>query len=238
MKIKVLGCSNSWTARSTSCFLVNNNIMLDCGLDAYKNYLKLNKPLTDVKLFLISHFHADHIMGLYIFLTHYVEDVKNVTDKPKIVGLKGIKKFCEKIFKVCNLYKVNLGKYFDFVEVKDGENFYFNDVKVEVFGFKHGYTLDVGYVLTQNGNSFGYTGDVGEGNNLDSLISKCDMCVVDVSGFNTTYTHIGVTDFYKLLKQYPKKLLYATHCDEDVYNLPKLKNNVIRENDEFEIGIK
>lgn len=238
MKIKVLGCSNSWTARATSCFLVNDNILLDCGLDAYKNYLKLDKALTDVKMFLITHFHADHIMGLYIFLTHYVEDVKTVTDKPKIVGLKGIKKFCEKIFEVCNLYKVNLSKYFDFIEVKGGEKLSLGNVEIEVFGFKHGYTNDVGYVLTEDNASFGYTGDVGEGNNLDPIINKCDICVIDVSGKNTTYTHLGVTDFLELLKKHPTKLLYATHCDEDVYTLKKLQNNVIKENDTFEIGIK
>jgi len=92
MKIKVLGCSNSWTEKHTSCFLVNDNILIDCGIDAYKAYIKLGKPLTDIKLFLISHFHADHIMGLYIFLTEYVE-AKNKIDKnddTEELQLKGV----------------------------------------------------------------------------------------------------------------------------------------------------
>ncbi|MBQ8792473.1 MAG: hypothetical protein IJZ62_02530 [Clostridia bacterium] len=51
MEVKVLGCSNSWTTRWTSCYLVNDNILMDCGCDAYKAYIQTGKSLPDIKLF-------------------------------------------------------------------------------------------------------------------------------------------------------------------------------------------
>ncbi len=237
MKIKVLGCSNSWTEKHTSCFLVNDNILIDCGIDAYKAYIKLGKPLTDIKLFLISHFHADHIMGLYIFLTEYVEAKNKIDKKPIIVGLKGIKKFCTKIFKMCNLYNADLTKHFEFIEIDKNSTIQFEDLKIEIFKFTHGEVYDLGYVLTKDNFGFGYTGDIDAKNNLTPFVNKCDMCFVDASGLQSSLRHFGANDLVKLINQYPTKQFYATHYSKQVLECEHLKDNLLKENDEFEVGI-
>ena len=53
LKYSILG-----TGSSGNCIIVNNNIMLDCGLP----YKKIKKYLKDIKLIFISHRHNDHLL--------------------------------------------------------------------------------------------------------------------------------------------------------------------------------
>ncbi len=238
MKIKILGCSHSWTERYSSCYLINHNILMDCGADAYKAYIKTKKPFTDIELILVSHFHADHIAGLNCFLTYYQrrpELAKN--KKVKIVGPKGIRNACYSVFEFSNLFSANLDELFEFVELNEGESFVFDEITITGYYLKHGDIDNMGYIFTTNGFNFGYTGDTTNHSQLYNFIDKCDMCFVDVARLQTSYSHLGVDDFEKILNQYPTKQIYATHCDQEVYDMPHLNNNMARENDEFEVGI-
>lgn len=52
MKYNIIG-----TGSSGNCIIVNDNIMLDCGL----SYSKIKKYLKNIKLIFISHRHTDHL---------------------------------------------------------------------------------------------------------------------------------------------------------------------------------
>ncbi|MBE7073985.1 MAG: ribonuclease Z [Clostridiales bacterium] len=229
MKIKVLGCSNSWTSRWTSCYQVNENILMDCGCDAYKAYLQTGKSLTDIKLFLITHFHADHIYGLNVFLTFVHRNRTNKTYKPTIVGPKGIQKMCERVFYTSNLIKFDFSDYVNFVEVKDGDSFEFDGIKISAHKLNHGDVVDFGYILNENEKSIGYTGDTTLVPALFKFIEKCDTCIMNISRTKTNAKHLGVDAFEMLKTKYPNKKLLATHCDEEVYMLPEIKPSRVEE---------
>lgn len=53
MKYKILG-----TGSSGNCIIINDNIMLDCGLP----YKKIKSYLKNIKLIFISHRHTDHLL--------------------------------------------------------------------------------------------------------------------------------------------------------------------------------
>ncbi|MBO5394456.1 MAG: ribonuclease Z [Clostridia bacterium] len=223
MKIKVLGCSNSWTPRFTSCYLINENILMDCGCDAYKAYFKEGKKLSDIKLFLITHFHADHIYGLNVFLTR-IHRLGNQGEKPTIVGPKGIQAMCERVFETCNLIKHDFSDEINFVEAEDGKNFKFDNITITPVKLDHGDVVDFGYNFEENGKRFGYTGDTTLVPALYDFVKKCDICIMNISRTKTNPKHLGIDTFKQLTTKYPTKKLLAAHCDEDVYNLPLLQD--------------
>lgn len=53
MKYEIVG-----TGSSGNCIIINDNIMLDCGLP----YKKIKKYLKDIKMIFISHRHTDHLL--------------------------------------------------------------------------------------------------------------------------------------------------------------------------------
>ena len=229
MIVKVLGCSNSWTERYTSCYLVNENIMMDCGCDAYKAYIKSGKNFTDIELFLITHFHADHVYGLNVFLTALHRLGLQDRKKPIIAGPKGIKNVCERVFETSNLIKYDFKDLVDFYEVEDGVSFEFDGINITPYKLDHGDVVDYGYILNQNGKSIGYTGDTTLVPALYTFIENCDSCIMNISRMQTNPKHLGVDTFKMLLEKYPNKTLLATHCDENVYNLPLIEAHRVEE---------
>lgn len=235
MKLKVIGCSNSWTPRFSSCYLVNDNILMDCGADAYKGYIQTGKDFHDIKLFLITHFHADHIYGLNVFLTALHRKPSLYPFKPTFVGPKGVKEACHRVFETSNLFAVDFSDVANFVEVENGDSFDFEDIKITAKKLDHGDVEDFGFLLSQKGRTLGYTGDSTVCDNLIDFIEASDVCILHPSRMQSNAKHLGANDFETLVKQYPNKILLAGHCDEDVYNLPLIKRNRVEEGMEIEI---
>lgn len=229
MKIKVLGCSNSWTERYTSCYLVNDNILMDCGCDAYKAYIKTGKDFSDIRLFLITHFHADHVYGLNVFLTTLHRYGLQGKAKPIIAGPKGIKNVCERVFETSNLIKFDFSPLVDFYEVEDGIPFEFDGITITPYKLDHGDVVDFGYVLNKNGKAIGYTGDTTLCPEFMDFVDRCDICIMNISRMETNQKHLGLNTYKELLAKYPDKKLLATHCDENIYSMPFMKDKRIVE---------
>ena len=138
---------------------------------------------------------------------------------------------------MCNLYGADLTKYFEFIEIDKNSTIQFENFKIEIFKFTHGEVYDLGYVLTKDNFGFGYTGDIDAKNKLTPFINKCDMCFIDASGLQSSLRHFGANDLVKLINQYPTKQFYATHYSKQVLECEHLKDNLLKENDEFEVGI-
>lgn len=234
MKITVLGCSNTWTPRFTSCYLVNDDILLDCGQDAYKKYLQVGKDIMDIKLFVLTHFHADHIFGMNMFLTAYQRKKSNLS-KPMIVGGEGVQEAMERVFENCNLFHVDLSDFFEFKTVGEGDTFSYGNITFEAHLLNHGDVTDVGYILTDdNGVRFGYAGDAVYEMQMEKFVQKCDICFLSVSRRVSSPKHLGMNDFFKMQQMFPTKMLYAVHCDEDVYTDPQLAPFTVHEDDVFD----
>ena len=75
MQYNILG-----TGSSGNCIIVNDNIMLDCGL----SYSKIKKYLKNIKLIFISHKHTDHLLPTTIKQIAYnyptIKFVYNIED--------------------------------------------------------------------------------------------------------------------------------------------------------------
>ena len=103
-----MNCNILGTGSSGNCVIVNDNIMLDCGL----TYKKIKQYLKKVKLIFISHRHADHINPITIKQIAYdYPNIKFVYDKDdiyltKLLTSNGI------LYKNCLC--IGLDKWYDF----------------------------------------------------------------------------------------------------------------------------
>ncbi len=78
MKIEVLGTGGAVSDLSTA-YLVEDSILIDCGLDIVKKLLKEDK-LKNIEHVFLTHLHMDHVSGfeLLVFYLQYVKKEINV----------------------------------------------------------------------------------------------------------------------------------------------------------------
>lgn len=74
MTVKVLGTGGA-VSESSTAFIINDNILVDCGLDIVKNLI--NDGLIDqIEHVFLTHLHMDHISGLELFI-YYLQYTKS-----------------------------------------------------------------------------------------------------------------------------------------------------------------
>lgn len=66
MKVEVLGTGGAISDLPTA-YLINENTLVDCGMEIVKNLIK-NKKIDKITNLFITHFHMDHVSGLELFV--------------------------------------------------------------------------------------------------------------------------------------------------------------------------
>ncbi len=225
MELFVAGCSTSWTERATSCYLVNNHILFDCGEGTIKNITKCCgwKLVKGVDNIFITHFHSDHLFGITPYIAQLVVTYPKTHKKLNIYGPKGIKKMIN-FFLPNSIYrgKLNLKEYLNIVEIKTfKEKFFVDDLEIECHKLVHGNFVDVGYIIKTKDGILGYTGDSTYDQNLVEFVKKCDTIICDVSANENSFSHMGVKGYKSLEKEFPNKTFYAVHCGDEIFDNAK-----------------
>ncbi|MGN1227668.1 MAG: MBL fold metallo-hydrolase, partial [Christensenellales bacterium] len=121
MQMFVVGCSNSWTTRPTSCYLLDGHIMFDCGGGTSKNVIVqfgVDK-LDEVDYIFITHFHADHIFAINEYLSEKIIFNYDSNNRLTVVGLKGLKECLECLFKFSTKKPIKMEDYINIIEIDD-----------------------------------------------------------------------------------------------------------------------
>ena len=225
MKLFVAGCSTTWTERATSCYLVNEHILFDCGEGTVKNITKClgEKIVKGIDTIFLTHFHADHLFGITPYVAQVLNNYAKTPEKLTIIGPKGLKKIIK--FLIPNhVYsgKVDWKSKIELKEIKTfNEKFVVDDMEVSCHQLIHGNLRDVGYLIKTKNGVLGYTGDSIYDSNLKSFIEKCNTAICDVSSEKDNYAHMGVEGYTKLKKEFPNKTLFAVHCSNEVFKQAK-----------------
>lgn len=66
IKVEILGAGGAWDELTTA-YLVNDRLLVDCGVEVVKRLLKEGR-LKDIDTLLVTHLHQDHIGGLETIL--------------------------------------------------------------------------------------------------------------------------------------------------------------------------
>jgi len=215
MKITILGTGCIWTKRACSCYLINDDIILDPGSGTLKQLLKSSNNLLHhekiekIKLILITHYHIDHYFDIVHFMWKIASE-KNPNTNAVIIcppgGEEKIKMLCKLGMSDATYSKLNFDKYIKFVDASTMDKYIYNNIEISALKMNHGGTLCYGYILKEkNGKSVSFTGDSNYCDNMQYMIDNTDVSFVDMAGTDISNKHFNIIDGIQLMKSYKKK---------------------------------
>jgi ribonuclease Z len=177
MKLTVLGSGGSAQTADRACasYLLDGKIMIDVGPGSYRNLLKSgNDPLRVSALFL-SHLHGDHFFdfGTLIWGMSFLQR----TEQLAVFGPTGTSEMVKKMLSMANTPSSFMKFGLDVIEIKAGERFEFQGLKVMTAPGNH-VIEDIAYRV----DDICYTGDTAPSDSIIDLASGCSLLIHESSG--------------------------------------------------------
>ncbi len=220
MKLTVIGTSCTWFDRKNTSFLIDENIVFDVPTGSYKDIMRLT-TIKKISHVLITHFHGDHFGDLYIMLTRFARELKDLKTKVKVFAPKGCLERIIKLNEAMSASKPECDpetylKNIEFIDVFDGAQFDVGKYKVKAYKMSHGIAETYGYLFVQpDGTAVGFSSDTTICDNLEKLLASSNYALVEMASTNGHPGHISIAQFEELVKKYNDCKLYPVHtCDE------------------------
>ena len=229
MEIRVIGCSTTWSDKHNSSYCIDGKILVDCGEGTPKNYKKNGIYFLDIDDIVITHFHADHILGISMYLSQEIGYAKPETMRRLTVyGPKGILKCLNSLkdnFAIAGRFakSVNLTDYINVVEIEKSETeFYVGKYKVKAFEVDHiKGELCLAYVFYDGEKRIGFSGDCTYNSSLLKFIENVDIALLECCNFTTSKTHLGIDRYLQIQDENPDKKFIGIHTVDKVIQKEK-----------------
>ena len=220
MKVKVIGCSTSWTDRPTSSYCLAEKFLVDCGEGTFKEMKKTGVSFVAITKIFISHFHSDHMFGVIEFIVRHCKNQTKGQKSLTIYGPLGLKRHLNylKIFAFGEDYQIDLEDYINIVEIKDETFFEVDEYIVKPYILQHGLLTDIAYSFKKDEKVVGFSGDCTDSKSLRNFAQSCDMCFLECCGEVTSQRHLGYDTFVDIKNENNKCKFLAIHCVEEIYN--------------------
>lgn len=243
MKIKMIGTGAISVKERSSCTLVDDRILIDCGNGIVKTLIEQNVDIAKIEVLLITHLHGDHFLDIPFLIMQ--RSFSAVSNQLNIYCPKGTEDIIAKLFGIAysdlSDWKILRDKArvsfleFDTLNSEEVIEGYFVDSYEMVHGsFKPAY----GYVIKNSNKTIGISGDASYCPNVDKLLEKSDVAVLDMSFVDSSDKHMGLQDIVMLTEKYNKPII-ATHMSKGVRECVlqnKIQNLIIpNDGDEFEV---
>lgn len=233
MKVKMIGTGSLSVKERSSCCLIDEKILVDCGNGILKTLLEQGVDISKIDTLLITHLHGDHYLDLPFLIMQ--RNFLSVPNKLKIycpVGTeKAVNQLSHLMFPDMTNWKQRVEKSnieyveFDFLNNESLGN----DYLVTSFDVIHGNCFPAyGFVISHNGKSLGLSGDSIYCENINKILELSDIVILDMSFVDSNNKHMGVNDIELLAQKFNKKII-PTHMTLSArqYALEKKINNVI-----------
>lgn len=243
MKLKMIGTGALSVKDRSSCSLIDDRILIDCGNGILKTLLEQNVDISKIDTLLITHLHGDHFLDIPFLIMQ--RNFISAENELNIYGPEGTE---NTIAKLISLAYANIEdwtkkrdkakvKFIEFKSLNNKEvtNNYFVDSYEVIHGsFKPAY----GYVIKCKNKSIGFSGDSSYCENIDKIICNSDLSVLDMSFIQSSNKHMGVQDIELLAEKHGKRIV-STHMRQEARALAtekKIENLIVpNDGDEYEI---
>jgi len=217
LDILFLGTGNATSSegRAHSSFFVNGQYLFDAGPTALQQLKKSRINPGDVRVILISHFHADHFFGLPFLLLDYW--IANREDELHIVGPPGIEARTEELLELAFPGLPVRNKIYRrrYIEIDDGVNGEVEGLEFTAFEVQHVPSLRCfGYRTRIAGRTLAYSGDSVVCPGLLSLVTEAEVLVLDCSN-DSDPVHLTSRDLITVMANAPEKATtIVSHLDD------------------------
>lgn len=172
MQVTVVGSGGPAASkrRACPCFLIDRDVLVDCGAGAVRNLKTLDIDLTEIREILISHAHADHIGDLVSLL--WAMRIDDRTKPLEITGPTGIESTALNLLSLMNTESGFLTYTITFKELEGGEDL--GDIRTCRTNHK---LPTVAYRIERGGRSICYSGDTSFCEDVITLARGCDLLI-------------------------------------------------------------
>ena len=218
MKIKMIGTGAIPSKERSSCILVDNKILVDCGNGIVKTLLEQNVDINKIEILLITHLHGDHFLDIPFLIMQ--RSVNSLENELNIYCPEGTEEIIAKLIGIAYAdvsdWKILRDKTkVKFIEFKNLDNKeVINGYFVDSYEMMHGHFKPAfGYVIKNRNKFLGISGDSAYCENVNKIVKQSDVSVLDMSRIDGTTKHMGVHDIEMLSKKYNKTII-STHMSD------------------------
>jgi len=190
MRVTVLGSGDAFSGCGCNAgYVVDGTVLVDCGAPAHVLLGRTGTAVTDLRLALVTHFHADHTFMLPILLGAYAMSPQ--PDKPGLVvaGPPGTREY------VHRLVADGFGTHLDgligeraklsFAVLQGGSDVELAGHRIRSHAVVHSTGPSLAYAISDAaGTTVGFSGDSALCAGLRRCIAQCDCFVCECTGWD------------------------------------------------------
>ena len=215
----MIGTGSITVKERSSCILIDDKILIDCGNGTIKTLLEQNVDINKIDTLLITHLHGDHFLDIPFLIIQRKHSFPD--NELAIYCPKGTEEAVGKIIDIAYPSPTDWKILRDKTKVKFIEFETLNNTEITKDYFVDSYNVvhgnsgpSYGYIIKNNDKSVGISGDSTYCENIDKIVKESDLSILDMSFEKSNEKHMGVDDIKMLFKKYNKRII-STHMSEE-----------------------
>ncbi|MGV9199272.1 MAG: MBL fold metallo-hydrolase [Promethearchaeia archaeon] len=179
MKVTFLGTAGSFISeeRTYPSYLVNEDLLLDCGEGTTQKLLKLG-VIDKISIICISHLHNDHFLGLFSLLWYWY--INRCRETLTLIGPPNTQKTIDKILDLIHTPKDMRTFNIQYKELNNGQETQklegTDNYEIQAYKMEH-LEPTFGFKIRVGNRTVGYSSDSRPNDNLDKLAKDCDLLI-------------------------------------------------------------
>ena len=224
MRLTVLGSGSAFSNCGCNAgYLVDGRVLVDCGAPVPAVVRRASASIHDVRLVLITHFHADHTFMLPTVLGARAYAEPPSSEPLVIAGPVGTREYVTRLiatgYGTHMLGSVAANVPLDYVVLQDGSDLELDGYRVRTHAVTHSVGPSLAYQLTDSaGVTIGFSGDSSMCAGLRRSVEGCRLYVCECTGSDAPAEggHLWRDEVAGLITDYPATTFLLSHLEARV----------------------
>ena len=222
MRVTVLGSGDAFSGCGcNAAYMVDTHALVDCGAPVHALVRRAALDLTQLRLILVTHFHADHTFMLPMVIGAVALTGDPVAAGLTIAGPLGTREYVRRL--ISDGYGAHLLSMIEeriaprFVGLQDGDDVELGGYRVRAHAVVHSLGPSLAYRLTDPaGATVGFSGDSALCPGLRLAIAGCDLFVCECTGWGRPQPggHLWSDEVAELMAANPGVTFLLSHLSE------------------------
>lgn len=221
MRVTVLGSGDAFSGCGCNAgYLVDDAVLVDCGAPVHVFARRVDVSVADLRLILLTHFHADHTFMLPILLgsrafPHHSD--AGLT----IAGPIGTREYVRRLVHdgwgqhISDLLDERTG--ISFCHLQDGSDVSIGRYRVHAHAVVHSLGPSLAYAVSDGeGTTVGFSGDSTHCAGLERVIDESDLMVCECTAWHPSVAggHLWSGEVEQLMRDHPETPFLLSHLSE------------------------
>jgi ribonuclease BN (tRNA processing enzyme) len=222
VRLTVLGSGDAFSGCGCNAgYIVDGRVLVDCGAPVHVLVHRTASSINDIRLLLVTHFHADHTFMLPLLLGARAFALDPASQPLTIAGPVGTKEYAYRLLldgygtHILSMVESDLRPRF--VVLQDGSDVALEGYRVRAHAVVHSLGPSLAYTLRdESGTTIGFSGDSTMCAGLERSIKGCDAYVCECTSWDNPVPggHLWSGQVATLIAAYPDTAFIISHLTE------------------------